>query len=113
MKTTRVITVFGTRPEAIKLAPVIQELRRNKSLESIVIVTAQHREMLDQVLKLFGINPDRDLDLMREDQDLASLTASIFTHLDPILDEYKPDWLIRFVKTLPSDCLQPLAVLPQ
>ena len=90
----RIMTVFGTRPEAIKLSPVIQQLEKDPRFKSIVVVTAQHREMLDQVLDLFKINPNRDLDLMRDNQDLASLTASIFIHLDPVLEEFKPDWLL-------------------
>jgi len=94
MDTIRIMTVFGTRPEAIKLAPVIQQLEKNPRFKSIVVVTAQHREMLDQVLDLFKIKPNRDLDLMRDNQDLASLTASIFIHLDPVLEEFKPDWLL-------------------
>jgi UDP-N-acetylglucosamine 2-epimerase (non-hydrolysing) len=94
MDLIRVMTVFGTRPEAIKLAPVIQQLEKSSRFKSIVVVTAQHREMLDQVLDLFKIKPDRDLDLMRDNQDLASLTASIFTHLDPVLKDFKPDWLL-------------------
>lgn len=94
MNPIRVMTVFGTRPEAIKLAPVIQQLEKDPRFQSIVVVTAQHREMLDQVLDLFRVKPDRDLNLMRDDQSLASLTASIFTHLDPILEEFNPDWLL-------------------
>jgi len=90
----RVMTVFGTRPEAIKLAPIIQQLDKHHRFKSIPVITAQHREMLDQVLNLFKIKPTRDLDLMRENQSLASLTASIFTHLDPILEEFKPDWML-------------------
>jgi len=88
------MTVFGTRPEAIKLAPIIQLLQKDNRFEPLVVVTAQHREMLDQVLDLFSIKPHRDLDLMKENQDLASLTASIFTHLDPVLKEMQPDWLL-------------------
>ena len=88
------MTVFGTRPEAIKMAPVVQQLSRHDDLEPIVVATAQHREMLDQVLALFNIQPDRDLNLMRSDQTLAELTAAIFTHLDPVLAEYQPDWLL-------------------
>jgi UDP-N-acetylglucosamine 2-epimerase (non-hydrolysing) len=94
MTTTRVMTVFGTRPEAIKLAPVILALQKEDGFESITVVTAQHREMLDQVLHLFNIQPDVDLDLMKQDQTLASLTASIFEHLDPVLEKYTPDWLL-------------------
>ncbi len=94
MDLIRVMTVFGTRPEAIKLAPIIQQLDKNPRFKSILVVTAQHREMLDQVLDLFKIKPNRDLDLMRANQGLASLTASIFTHLDPVLEEFKPDWML-------------------
>ena len=94
MSKLRVMTVLGTRPEAIKLAPVIQRLAADERVESIVVATAQHRKMLDQVLRLFNIHPKRDLDLMREDQSLANLTAAIFTNLDPLLAEYQPDWLL-------------------
>jgi len=94
MKPLRVMATFGTRPEAIKLAPVIQLLKEDKRFKALVVVTAQHREMLDQVLDVFSIEPDRDLDLMKKNQDLASLTASIFTHFDPVLREMKPDWLL-------------------
>jgi len=94
MKPLRVMATFGTRPEAIKLAPVIQLLKEDKRFKALVVVTAQHREMLDQVLDVFSINPGRDLDLMKKNQELASLTASIFTHFDPVLQEMKPDWLL-------------------
>ncbi len=94
MSKLRVMTVLGTRPEAIKLAPVIRQLAADERIESIVVATAQHRKMLDQVLRLFNIHPKRDLDLMREDQSLANLTAAIFTSLDPLLAEYQPDWLL-------------------
>ena len=94
MAKLRVMTVIGTRPEAIKMAPVVQELSRHADIESIVVATAQHREMLDQVLALFDIQPKRDLNLMRADQSLADLTAAIFTNLDPLLTEYQPDWLL-------------------
>jgi len=94
MSKLRVMTVLGTRPEAIKLAPVIQCLAVDERVESIVGATAQHGKMLDQVLSLFNIRPKRDLNLMREDQSLANLTAAIFTSLDPLLEEYQPDWLL-------------------
>ena len=71
----RVLTVFGTRPEAIKMAPVVLSLANTPDTESCVCVTAQHRQMLDQVLQLFSIRPDVDLDLMRPNQSLAQLTA--------------------------------------
>lgn len=90
----KVLSIFGTRPEAVKMAPVVQALRREPGIESRVCVTAQHREMLDQVLALFDIQPDIDLDLMRPNQSLAELTAQIFTHLDPVLVREQPDWIL-------------------
>ena len=89
----RVLSVLGTRPEAVKLAPVIKALQSHSEIESSICITAQHREMLDQVLQVFDIHPDFDLNLMRPDQTLAELTATLFTHLDPILVEKKPDWV--------------------
>ena len=94
MPPLRVLSIFGTRPEAVKMAPVVAALARTTGIESRVCVTAQHREMLDQVLNLFGILPDVDLNLMRPNQSLAELTASIFTHLDPVLRTEKPDWVL-------------------
>jgi UDP-N-acetylglucosamine 2-epimerase (non-hydrolysing) len=94
-KKLRVMVVFGTRPEAVKLAPVINELQKYPStIETMICITAQHREMLDQVLETFEIQPDIDLNLMRHDQSLAELTARIMTELDPILISQKPDWLL-------------------
>ncbi|MCS6907675.1 MAG: UDP-N-acetylglucosamine 2-epimerase (non-hydrolyzing) [Anaerolineales bacterium] len=90
----RVLSVLGTRPEAVKMAPVVRELAAQREVESLVCVTAQHREMLDQVLGLFDIRPDIDLNLMRPNQSLAELTAAIFTHLDPVLSQLKPDWIL-------------------
>ncbi len=90
----KVLSVFGTRPEAVKMAPVVQQLARTPGIEARVCVTAQHREMLDQVLDLFGILPDVDLDLMRPDQSLAELSAAVFTHLDPVLADLQPDWVL-------------------
>jgi len=89
MKT--VLTIFGTRPEAIKLAPVIRELTKHQTIKSRICVTAQHREMLDQVLRLFHITPDFDLDLMRPDQDLPSLTAHVITETARVLARERPD----------------------
>ena len=94
MALLRVLSIFGTRPEAVKMAPVVLALARMPGVQSRVCVTAQHREMLDQVLNLFGIQPDIDLDLMRPNQSLADLTAAIFTHLDPVLAEEQPDWML-------------------
>lgn len=90
----KILSVFGTRPEAIKMAPIVRRLRQTDGIEARVCVTAQHRQMLDQVLELFRIKPDYDLDLMRDGQSLAQLSAGIFTNLDPILEDYKPDWVL-------------------
>ncbi|HEY5730803.1 MAG TPA: UDP-N-acetylglucosamine 2-epimerase (non-hydrolyzing) [Anaerolineales bacterium] len=90
----KVLSVFGTRPEAVKMAPVVRLLKVTRGIETNVCVTAQHRQMLDQVLELFQIKPDYDLDLMREGQSLAQLTAGIFEHLDPVLEKLKPDWVL-------------------
>jgi UDP-N-acetylglucosamine 2-epimerase (non-hydrolysing) len=90
----RVLSIFGTRPEAIKMAPVVRQLTHTRGVESLVCVTAQHREMLDQVLALFDLQPDIDLNLMQPDQSLAELTAAVFTHLDPVLSDLRPDWVL-------------------
>ncbi|MEB2309923.1 MAG: UDP-N-acetylglucosamine 2-epimerase (non-hydrolyzing) [Candidatus Brocadiaceae bacterium] len=90
-----ILSIFGTRPEAIKMAPVIKELEKHPDrFRSLVCVTAQHRQMLDQVLDLFGIVPDFDLDLMQENQTLSQITARVLTSLDPVLREIKPDWIL-------------------
>ena len=90
----KILSVFGTRPEAVKMAPIVKLLTQTAGVESRVCVTAQHRQMLDQVLSLFEIKPDYDLDLMRVDQSMAQLSANIFTHLDPVLEDFKPDWVL-------------------
>ena len=90
----KILSIFGTRPEAIKMAPVVRELEKTKGIDSYVCVTAQHREMLDQVLTLFNIKPDMDLNLMRPNQTLAELTAAVFTNLDPVLEDIQPDWVL-------------------
>lgn len=90
----RVLSVFGTRPEAVKMAPVVLLLACEPQVESRVCVTAQHRQMLDQVLDIFHITPDIDLDLMRSDQSLAEITAAVFAHLDPVIENFQPDWLL-------------------
>ncbi|HQO97387.1 MAG TPA: UDP-N-acetylglucosamine 2-epimerase (non-hydrolyzing) [Anaerolineaceae bacterium] len=92
--TIHVLNIFGTRPEAVKMAPVVLQLAATAGVESRVCVTAQHRQMLDQVLSVFKIVPDIDLNLMRPDQSLADLTAGILTHLDPVLKSEKPDWVL-------------------
>jgi len=87
----KVLVVFGTRPEAIKMAPVVSELRRSSLLDVKVCVTAQHREMLDQVLQLFGITPDYDLNLMRAGQDLTDITSRVLHGMREVIDELRPD----------------------
>jgi len=89
-----VLSVFGTRPEAIKMAPVLKALAKEPGVRSLVCVTAQHRQMLDQVLGLFGIVPDHDLDLMREGQTLTEITTGALTRLEPYFAEVKPDLLL-------------------
>ncbi|MFN8426547.1 MAG: UDP-N-acetylglucosamine 2-epimerase [Anaerolineales bacterium] len=76
------------------MAPIVRLLKQTADIEARVCVTAQHRQMLDQALELFEIKPDYDLDLMREGQSLAQLSAGIFTHLDPVLESFKPDWIL-------------------
>ncbi len=91
----RVLAVLGTRPEAIKLAPVVRELqRRGDRAEIRVCVTAQHRDMLDQVLGLFGIRPDDDLNLMAENQNPTQVAAAVLSGLEPILRDAAPDWVL-------------------
>ena len=90
---TKHLVIFGTRPEAIKMAPLVHAFRRNTSFETRVCVTAQHREMLDQVLEFFDIQPDYDLDLMKPNQNLYTLTASIITELQPVLEDFQPDYV--------------------
>lgn len=92
--TLKILSVIGTRPEAVKMAPVVRLLKDTPGIESHICVTAQHRQMLDQVLELFRIEPNYDLDLMRENQSMAQISAGIFTHLDPILVDFKPDWVL-------------------
>jgi UDP-N-acetylglucosamine 2-epimerase (non-hydrolysing) len=90
----RVLSIFGTRPEAVKMAPVIRRLAITSDVASVVCVTAQHRQMLDQVLDLFEIKPDYDLDIMKSDQSLSELTAALFSGLDPVLQRVQPDWVL-------------------
>lgn len=90
----KILVTFGTRPEAIKMAPVIGALRRNPGFEARVCVTAQHRQMLDQVLELFGIVPDHDLDLMRPGQDLYDITGNVLTGMRGVLREWRPELVL-------------------
>lgn len=90
----KVMVVFGTRPEAIKMAPVVKELEKVKDIRTVVTVTAQHREMLDQVLDLFKIKPDYDMNLMKAQQDLYSITSGVLEGMKGILQQEKPDLVI-------------------
>lgn len=90
----KVLTVFGTRPEAIKMAPLVHKLESDQRFDARVCVTAQHREMLDQVLSLFKITPDYDLNLMKPGQDLTDITCGILQGLKSVLDEFKPDFVL-------------------
>ena len=90
----KILLTFGTRPEAIKMGPLVRTLSEHGSFDVKVCVTAQHRKMLDQVLEVFGIRPDFDLDLMRAGQSLTDLTSRILQGMDSVLSEYKPDWML-------------------
>ena len=87
----KVMTIFGTRPEAIKMAPLVKELKKRKEIECIVCVTAQHREMLDQVLNTFDIKPDYDLNIMKQGQSLADVTTRALVGLEEVIKKVKPD----------------------
>ena len=89
MKT--VMLVFGTRPEAIKMCPLVKELRTRKDIRTVVCVTGQHREMLDQVLEVFEVKPDYDLSIIIENQTLFDITVNILTRIREVLEEVQPD----------------------
>ncbi|WP_303753882.1 non-hydrolyzing UDP-N-acetylglucosamine 2-epimerase [Enterococcus sp. S86.2] len=90
----KIMTVFGTRPEAIKMAPLVKAIENDDRFKSIVAVTAQHREMLDQVLSIFDIVPDYDLDIMKNGQTLTDITARVLRELDSVINESKPDIIL-------------------
>lgn len=91
MNTIKVMTVFGTRPEAIKMAPLVQKLKQDERFEEVTVVTAQHREMLDQVLNIFKIQPDYDFNIMKKNQSLEGITAKVLVDMTKVLKEVKPD----------------------
>jgi len=93
-KKKKVLIVFGTRPEAIKMAPVVKAFNESSSIDLKICVTAQHRQMLDQVLDLFSIKPDFDLDLMKPNQGLTDITIGVLTGLGDILRSWRPDWVL-------------------
>lgn len=90
----KIMCVFGTRPEAIKMAPVVKAIEQNENLQSLVAVTAQHREMLDQVLQLFHIEPDYDLNLMKQGQTLTDITSGVLRGLEEIFKKERPDLVL-------------------
>jgi len=94
MEKLRVMSVFGTRPEAIKMAPLVKELAAREDIASICCVTAQHRQMLDSVLEVFGLTPDRDLDIMTPSQTLSTITAKCLAGMDGAIEELKPDIIL-------------------
>lgn len=94
MDNVHIMTIFGTRPEAIKMAPLVRELEKYDCIKSTVCVTAQHREMLDQVLDVFNITPDYDLDIMREKQSLSDITTRVLLGLEKIIVNEKPDMIL-------------------
>ena len=94
MKNVRIMSVFGTRPEAIKMCPLVKELASRPGIESFCCVTAQHRQMLDSVLEVFGVRPDRDLDIMAPRQTLSHITSKCLLGMDEAIDELKPDMIL-------------------
>lgn len=94
MNRIKVLTIFGTRPEAVKMAPLVKELNRRDKIDSKVCVTAQHREMLDQVLNLFDIKPDYDLNIMQTKQSLTGITSRVLEGLEEVFEEEKPDIIL-------------------
>lgn len=93
MKQKKILFILGTRPEAIKMAPLLQRFLKEKTFITKLCITAQHREMLDQVLDFFELSPDYDLNLMKPNQDLSTLTAQILTQLTPVFQDFKPDYV--------------------
>ena len=116
MRKIKVMTVFGTRPEAIKMAPVVKELQSRDEIEEITCVTAQHRQMLDQVLETFKITPEYDLDIMKQGQTLNEVVQRVLGKIGEVLEKERPDIvLVRLLQgrwrlstaRLPSGMLKP------
>ena len=91
MQKIKVMTVFGTRPEAIKMAPLVLKLKKDDRFEEVTVVSAQHREMLDQVLDIFKIKPDYDFNIMHKNQTLEEITSKVMIDLSKVIKEEKPD----------------------
>ena len=94
MKPVTVMTIFGTRPEAIKMAPLALELSRRENIRALCCVTAQHREMLDSVLHIFGLKPDFDLNIMQPRQTLSSITSKCLLGVEEVLEQARPDLVL-------------------
>ena len=94
MKPVRVMTIFGTRPEAIKMAPLVKELQSRPGIQSICCVTAQHRQMLDSVLGIFHLKPDYDLNIMEPRQTLSTITTKCLLGMEGVLEQAKPDLVL-------------------
>ena len=94
MDKLKIMPIFGTRPEAIKMAPVVKALQNEKNIDTVLTVTAQHREMLDQVLNLFNIKPDYDLDIMEDNQTLSEITSRVLKNLEAVFIKEKPDLIL-------------------
>ena len=94
MSKIKVMSIFGTRPEAIKMAPLVKELEKREEINSIVCVTAQHRQMLDQVLETFEIKPEYDLDIMKQGQTLSDITSRVLSGLEEVIQKERPDIIL-------------------
>lgn len=94
IKNIKILSIFGTRPEAIKMAPLVKATEEDPRFESIVAVTAQHRQMLDQVLDVFNITPDYDLNIMKDGQTLTDITSRVIRELDAVIEDAKPDIML-------------------
>src|SRR5699024_175860 len=90
----KIVMIFGTRPEAIKMAPLVKVLNKSQHLQTKVVITAQHREMLDSVLDTFQIKPDYDLDIMKKNQSLSQITTSVLQKMENIIKQEKPDMVL-------------------
>ncbi|MCL2437159.1 MAG: UDP-N-acetylglucosamine 2-epimerase (non-hydrolyzing), partial [Clostridiales bacterium] len=90
----KVLTIFGTRPEAIKMAPLVKKLNQDEAIDSVLCVTAQHRQMLDQVLDLFELKPDYDLDIMKANQTISQITTNVLLKLEEVIQKENPDIIL-------------------
>lgn len=109
----KILLAFGTRPEAIKMAPLVKEFRRRPDkFETVICITGQHRQMLDQVLRLFDIRPDYDLDIMRQGQDLYDVTARILTGMRGVLEEVRPNVVLVHGRHHLLHSCRPRRILP-